>query len=71
MRTSPLHTVAIARFEVETNGNAYVKLIKPTPYPRLNELLLKTLGEWRFFPALKRGQPVASSFDIRIPIVVD
>ncbi len=71
MRENPLKTVAIARFEVAANGDATVKLINPTPYPRLNEILILTLKSWRFFPAVVHGKPVASTFDIRIPLVVD
>lgn len=71
MRGRSLDTVAVAHFEVLANGKAEVKLIQPTPYPRLNALLLQTLSRWRFFPAMKHGQPVVSEFEVRIPIVVD
>ncbi len=71
LRENPLRTVAIARFEVAANGDVTVKLISPTPYPRLNEILIETLKSWRFFPAVVHGKPVASTFDVRIPVVID
>jgi protein TonB len=71
LRENPLRTVAIARFEVAADGEATVKLISPTPYPRLNEILIETLKSWRFFPAVVHGKPVASTFEVRIPVVVD
>jgi len=62
--------VAVARFSVAADGSAAVLLIEPTPDPALNRALLDTLATWRFFPALRDGQPVASTIDIRIPIAV-
>jgi protein TonB len=71
LRGSPLNTVAIARFIVASDGSATVTLVKTTPYPELNYLLLRTLRQWRFFPAVKDGKPVASNFQVRIPVVVE
>ncbi len=71
MRDNPFKAVAIARFVVSADGDASVTLVQPTPYPRLNELLLQALKNWRFFPAVEHGKPVASTFEIRIPFVVD
>jgi protein TonB len=70
LREDPLTTVAIAAFKVDVDGSAQVTLVKPTSIPRLNYLLLSTLKQWRFFPAVKNGQPVASQFEIRIPITI-
>ena len=70
LRENALNTVAIAAFKVAVDGSAQVTLVKPTSIPRLNYLLLSTLKEWRFFPAIKNGQPVASQFELRIPITV-
>lgn len=71
LRDSPLNTVAVARFSVASDGSATVALVKTTPYPELNYLLLRTLRQWRFFPAVEGGRPVASSFEVRIPVVVE
>jgi hypothetical protein len=34
-------------------------------------MLLSALSQWQFFPAMRSGVPVASEFDLRIPIVVE
>jgi periplasmic protein TonB len=70
LRENSLAAVAIASFRVAADGSAQVTLIQPTAIPRLNSLLLKTLEQWRFFPAIKDGRPVPSEFNVRIPIVV-
>ncbi len=70
LRENALNTVAVAGFHVAADGSAQVTLVNPTAIPRLNSLLLATLKQWRFFPAVKDGKPVASEFELRIPIVV-
>jgi protein TonB len=47
-----------------------VSLVTPTPNPRLNQILLDTLKQWRFFPAMKNGIAIDAQFDVRIPITV-
>jgi protein TonB len=71
LRGNPLNTIAVARFTVASDGSATVALVKATPYPELNDLLVRTLRQWRFSPALKDGKPVASNFEVRIPVVVE
>jgi protein TonB len=70
LREDALNTVAVAAFQVAADGSAQVTLARPTPIPRLNYFLLATLKQWRFFPAVKDGQPVASAFELRIPITI-
>lgn len=70
LRENAFSTVAVAHFVVGPDGNVEVTLTTPTPDPRLNELILDTLHQWKFFPALKDGVAVASQFDVRIPISV-
>jgi periplasmic protein TonB len=70
LREYDFKSVAVARFKVSPGGTVTVALITPTPDPRLNEILLATLRQWRFFPAMRDGEAVASEFDVRIPIVV-
>jgi protein TonB len=70
LRENALETVAVASFQVAADGTVQVTLIKPTSIPRLNYLLIQTLEQWRFFPAVKNGQPVPSAFELRIPITV-
>jgi protein TonB len=70
LRDEPLQTVAVARFKVSYDGQVQVTLITPTESPQLNEILLETLKQWRFFPAMKSGVAINSQFDLRIPISV-
>jgi periplasmic protein TonB len=70
LREEAFQTVAVARFKVTYDGQVTVTLTTPTESPQLNELLLDTLKQWRFFPAMKSGVAVDSQFDLRIPISV-
>lgn len=70
LREETFNTEAVAHFDVSYDGKIKVTLVKPTANPRLNEILLSTLQQWRFFPAMKGGVAVDSSFDVRIPIAV-
>jgi protein TonB len=60
LREEALNEVATARFQIAVDGNAAVELVKPTQNPRLNRLLLDTLKNWKFMPAMKEGKPVTS-----------
>jgi len=66
LREQAYQTVATARFVIHADGSVDVELIKPTPNPRLNQLLLEALHKWRFFPALQGGRPVESRQDVRV-----
>jgi periplasmic protein TonB len=70
MRETTFSTVAVARFKVSPDGDVTVTLVKPTPNPRLNQILLDTLKQWKFFPAMKDGIAIDSEFEVRIPIAV-
>jgi protein TonB len=70
LRETAFEAVAVAHFEVSYDGNVKVTLAKPTADPRLNQILLDTLRQWRFFPAMKGGVAIDSAFDVRIPISV-
>ena len=66
LREVAYQTVAIARFVVHVDGTCDVELIKPTQNPRLNQILLEALRNWRFFPALDNGHPVESHREVRV-----
>ncbi len=70
LRENVFQAVAIAHFKVGPDGAVEVTLEQPTPNPRLNQILLNTLREWKFFPAMKDGIAINSEFDVRIPITV-
>ena len=65
-----MNEAATARFHIAADGSATAELIKPTQNPRLNRLLLDTLKNWKFFPAMKAGKPVASVEDMVIRVKV-
>lgn len=66
LREFAYQVVALARFRIHQDGTVDVELVRPTQNPRLNQLLLETLKNWRFFPAMKDGHPVESEQDIRV-----
>lgn len=66
LREQSYEAVAMVRLVIHVDGSVSVELIKPTPIPRLNQILLETLRKWRFFPAMQGGHPVESSQDIRV-----
>ncbi|HVB81910.1 MAG TPA: hypothetical protein VNE82_18425 [Candidatus Binataceae bacterium] len=70
LREVAFEAVAVAHFEVSYDGNVKVTLVKPTADPRINQILLSTLRQWRFFPAMRGGVAIDSVFDLRIPISV-
>ncbi|MDA8161793.1 MAG: hypothetical protein M0022_02655, partial [Desulfobacteraceae bacterium] len=46
LRENAFNFVAMARFNIGSDGSAKVELIKPTPNPRLNQVLLENLRNW-------------------------
>ncbi|PXW22881.1 energy transducer TonB [Paraburkholderia caballeronis] len=66
LREDGYRATAIARFTIHADGSADVELIRPTPMPRLNQILLDTLHQWRFAPAIENGRPVESRQDVRV-----
>lgn len=70
MRDEIIQAEAIAHFTVSFDGAVTVVLSKPTDNPRLNQILLETLKQWKFFPAVKDGVAINSAFDVRIPVTV-
>jgi protein TonB len=70
LREDVFQAVAIAHFRVSPDGTVEVTLEQPTRNPRLNQILLNTLRQWKFFPALRDGIAINSEFDIRIPVSV-
>jgi periplasmic protein TonB len=70
LRENVFEAVAIAHFKVGADGAVEVTLAQATQNPRLNQILLDTLRQWKFFPAMKDGIAINSEFDVRIPISV-
>jgi protein TonB len=70
LREDVMQAEAVARFKVSFDGISEVTLEKPTSSPRLNQVLLDTLKQWKFFPAVRNGVAIESSFEVRIPVSV-
>jgi len=70
LRDEPLSVVAVAHFVVTYAGGVTVTLTTPTEIPRLNEVILDALHQWRFTPAKKNGVAINSAFDLQIPISI-
>jgi periplasmic protein TonB len=70
LRERIMAAVAVAHFKVSYDGQVEVTLTTPTHNPELNQILLDTLKQWRFFPAMKGGVAIDSEFDVRIPVTV-
>ena len=70
LREDTFEAVAVAHFKVSYEGVVEVSLATPTSSPRLNEILIDTLKQWRFSPAMKNGIAIDSEFEVRIPITV-
>jgi len=70
MREENFEAVAVAHFKISYDGVVSVSLATPTSSPRLNQILLATLKQWRFFPAMKNGVAIDSEYNVRIPISV-
>jgi len=71
LREEVFQAEAVARFNVSYDGTVTVSLVKPTATPRLNQIVLDTLKQWRFAPAVRGGVPIDSVFEVRIPITVE
>ncbi|WP_322028736.1 TonB family protein [Paraburkholderia sp. J76] len=71
LREYTYRAVALARFTIHPDGSVDVVLVKSTPNPRLNQLLLEALRNWRFSPAIKEGHPIESEQDIRVHFNVE
>lgn len=70
LREQAIEMQALARFDIRADGTATVVLVRPTPIPALNRIVLRTLATWRFFPAMEGGKPVASSQEVRVQLEV-
>jgi hypothetical protein len=66
LRLEAFNSEAVARFYIEASGAVLrVELIKPCANPKLNHMLLKSLGRWKFAAASS-----ASTQDIRVNFLV-
>jgi periplasmic protein TonB len=70
LRDQVMHAKAVARFKVSREGKVTVALLQHTDFSELDEIILDTLREWRFSPAMDNGVAVDSEADVRLLITV-
>lgn len=67
LRYEAFNSVAIAHFNILPSGEvASVELVKPCANPRLNQLLLKALKNWKFKPSNQ-----SNSWDVKVNFKVE
>jgi protein TonB len=68
LQSEAMAAVAVARFQIATDGTVTVELVKPTPNPQVNRMIVDTLKTWKFFPEMLDGKPVPSTQELKIKI---
>lgn len=66
-----LKTYCVARFTIQADGKATVKLLTSSGSDDMDDMTLKTLEQWKFKPASLDGKAVASTRKIKIEFQVD
>jgi protein TonB len=61
----------IARFMINADGQAKVKLISGSGSDEIDDITLRTLRQWKFKPAMLDGKPVESTRRIKVEFQVD
>jgi protein TonB len=70
LRDQVMQAKAVARFKISREGKVTVALLEHTDFSELDEIILDTLREWRFSPAMNKGVAVDSEADVRLLITV-
>ena len=70
MRDEVMQATAVVRFHVSRDGEARATLITSTDYSELDELILETLRQWRFSPAVRDGVKIDADAEVRLLVTV-
>jgi protein TonB len=70
LRDEVMQATAVVRFHVSRDGQASVALVTSTDYSELDDLILETLRQWRFAPAVHNGIKIDSDAEIRLLVSV-
>jgi periplasmic protein TonB len=70
LRDEVMQATAVVRFHVSRDGQASVALVTSTDYSELDDLILETLRQWRFAPAVHNGVKIDSDAEIRLLVSV-
>ena len=66
-----LKTCCVARFAIEPTGKFKVNLIASSGSAEVDEITMSCLRGWKFKPAQRGSEPVASTRKIRVEFTVD
>lgn len=61
----------IARFMINADGSAKVKLLTSSGLDEIDDITLSTLRRWKFKPAMLDGKPVPSSRRVKVEFEID
>jgi len=61
----------IARFIIQPDGKASVRLLSSSGCEEIDEITLSTLRRWKFRPAILNGKPVRSTRRVKIEFEVE
>jgi protein TonB len=61
----------IARFIINPDGKAAVKLVTSSGSNEIDEITLSTLKRWKFRPAMLNGKPVQSTRRVKVEFEVE
>ena len=61
----------IARFMINTDGSAKVKLLTSSGLDEIDDITLTTLRRWKFKPAMLDGKPIPSSRRVKIEFEIN
>lgn len=70
MRDEVMQATAVVRFHVSRNGSADVMIVTSTEFSELDELILATLRQWRFSPAVRDGVKIDADAEVRLLVTV-
>ncbi|HTT74905.1 MAG TPA: TonB family protein [Candidatus Binataceae bacterium] len=70
MRDEVMQATAVVRFHVLRDGSANVTMVTSTEYSELDELILATLRQWRFSPAVRDGVKIDADAEVRLLVTV-
>ena len=66
-----LKTFCEARFNIDARGRITVQLVTSSGSPEVDDITVSTLRGWRFRPALRGAEPVASTRKVRVEFLVE
>ena len=66
-----LKTFCVARFSIDPKGHIKVSLVTSSGSSEVDEITISCLRCWKFRPAMRGSEPVASTRKIKVEFVVE